>query len=50
LKAGQPSIVAADMTKFRPSWPGLGIFAACLKSGEEKVVAEKVRAILAGKG
>ncbi|MSV27280.1 MAG: aminotransferase class V-fold PLP-dependent enzyme [Bryobacterales bacterium] len=48
LKAGQPSIVAADMTKFRPSWPGLGIFAACLKPGEEKVVAERVRAILLG--
>ena len=50
LKAGEPSIVAADMTKFRPSWPGLGIFAACLKPGEEKVVAERVRAILTGKG
>ena len=50
LKAGEPSIVAADMTKFRPSWPGLGIFAACLKPGEEKIVAERVRAILTGKG
>lgn len=50
LKAGEPSIVSADMTKFRPSWPGLGIFAACLKAGEEKVVAERVRAILLGKG
>lgn len=50
LKAGEPSIVAADMTRFRPSWPGLGIFAACLKPGEEKIVAERVRAILTGKG
>lgn len=50
LKAGEPSIIAADMTKFRPSWPGLGIFAACLKAGEEKVVADRVRAILTGKG
>jgi len=50
LKAGEPSIVAADMPKFRPSWPGLGIFAACLKLGEEKIVAERVRAILTGKG
>ncbi len=49
LKAGEPSIVAADMTRFRPSWPGLGIFAACLQLGEEKVVAERVRAILMGK-
>lgn len=46
LRAGTPSIVAADMTKFRPSWPGLGIFAACLQDGEEKLVAERVRALL----
>jgi hypothetical protein len=50
LKAGEPSIVAADMPKFRPSWGGVGIFAACLKLGEEKIVAERVRAILTGKG
>lgn len=49
LRAGDPSIVAADMTRFRPSWPGLGIFAACLKPGQEKIVAERVRAILTGK-
>lgn len=49
LRSSEPSIVAADMTRFRPSWPGLGIFAACLKPGEEKVVAERVRAILMGK-
>lgn len=46
LKSGQPSIVAADMPKFRPSWPGLGIFAACMKPGEEKIVADRIRAIL----
>lgn len=50
LRAGTPSIVAADMTKFRPSWPGLGIFAGCLREGEEKVIVERVRAILSGKG
>jgi uncharacterized pyridoxal phosphate-dependent enzyme len=49
LKAGTPSIVAADMSKFRPSWPGLGIFAACLQQGEEQIVADRVRAILLGK-
>ena len=38
-----------DMTKFRPSRPGWGIFAAGLKAGEERVVAERVRAILTGK-
>lgn len=46
LRDTEPSIVAADMTKFRPSWPGLGIFAACLQNGEEKIVADRIRAIL----
>ncbi|MBL8211886.1 MAG: aminotransferase class V-fold PLP-dependent enzyme [Bryobacterales bacterium] len=50
LKDGEPSIVAADMTRFRPSWPGLGIFAGCLQPGQEKIVAERVRAILEPKG
>lgn len=50
LKDGEPSIVAADMTRFRPSWPGLGIFAGCLQPGQEKIVAERVRAILERKG
>jgi len=49
LKAGEPSIVAADMPRFRPSWPGLGIFAACLQPGEEKIVADRIKAILGGK-
>jgi uncharacterized pyridoxal phosphate-dependent enzyme len=49
LKTSEPSIIAADMTKFRPSWQGLGIFAACLKSGEEVVVADRVASILTGK-
>lgn len=49
LRAGEPSIVAADMTRFRPSWPGLGIFAACLQPGEERIVVERIRAILTGK-
>lgn len=50
LRAGTPSIVAADRTKFRPSCPGLGIFAGYLREGEEKVIVERVRAILSGKG
>lgn len=50
LRDGEPSIVAADMTKFRPSWAGLGIFAACLQPGQETVVADRVRAILLRKG
>ncbi len=37
------------MTRFRPSWPGLGIFAPCLRDGEEKIVAARIRAILTGK-
>jgi L-seryl-tRNA(Ser) seleniumtransferase len=49
LRTGQPSIVAADMTRFRPSWPGLGIFANCLKDGEERIVADRIRAILTAK-
>ena len=48
LKTGEPSIIAADMARFRPSWPGLGIFAACLKSGEELVVADRIVSILKG--
>ena len=49
LRTGDPSIVAADMTRFRPSWAGLGIFAACLQPGQEIVVADRVRAILSRK-
>lgn len=46
LKDGEPSIIAADMTKFRPSWKGLGIFANQLRPGEELIVARRVREIL----
>ncbi|MBI4902895.1 MAG: aminotransferase class V-fold PLP-dependent enzyme [Acidobacteria bacterium] len=46
LREGEPSIVTADMTKFRPSWKGLGIFANQLREGEEKIVAGRVRQIL----
>jgi D-glucosaminate-6-phosphate ammonia-lyase len=46
LREGEPSIVAADMTRFRPSWKGLGIFANQLRPGEELIVARRVREIL----
>jgi L-seryl-tRNA(Ser) seleniumtransferase len=49
LREGEPSIVAADMTRFRPSWKGLGIFANQLRPGEELIVADRVRAILTAK-
>jgi L-seryl-tRNA(Ser) seleniumtransferase len=48
LREGDPSIVAADMTRFRPSWKGLGIFANQLRPGEEIIVAERVRQLLGG--
>lgn len=48
LRDGDPSIVTADMTRFRPSWKGLGIFANELRPGEELIVAERVRQILKG--
>jgi seryl-tRNA(Sec) selenium transferase len=50
LRSGEPSIEASDMTKFRPSWKGLGIFPYNLKPGEEIVIADRVRQILNRKG
>lgn len=50
LRAGNPSIEASDMTKFRPAWKGLGIFPYNLMPGEEMVVADRVKAILTKKG
>jgi len=47
LREGRPSIEASDMTKFRPSWKGLGIFANNMQPGEEIIVAERVKQILA---
>ena len=49
LREGEPAIVTADMTRFRPSWKGLGIFANQLRPGEELVVARRVRQILTEK-
>jgi uncharacterized pyridoxal phosphate-dependent enzyme len=46
LRDGRPSIEASDMTKFRPSWKGLGIFPYNLQAGEEIVIAERVKQIL----
>jgi L-seryl-tRNA(Ser) seleniumtransferase len=46
LREGDPAIVAADMTRFRPSWKGLGIFANQLQPGEDVIVARRVRQIL----
>ena len=49
LREGRPSIEASDMTKFRPSWKGLGVFANNMQPGEEIVVADRVKQILIGK-
>jgi hypothetical protein len=38
------------MTKFRPSWKGLGIFPYNLMPGEEVVIANRIRQILSAKG
>ncbi|HLJ18035.1 MAG TPA: aminotransferase class V-fold PLP-dependent enzyme [Bryobacteraceae bacterium] len=50
LREGRPSIEASDMTKFRPSWKGLGIFPYNLTAGEEIVIAERVKQILTTQG
>ena len=49
-KDGVPAIEASDMTKFRPSWKGLGIFPYNMKPGEEIVVAERIKQILVKRG
>ncbi|MBI4623378.1 MAG: aminotransferase class V-fold PLP-dependent enzyme [Verrucomicrobia bacterium] len=50
LEQGDPPIIAADMTKYVPHWKrGIGIFAHNLRPGEELIVAERVREILAGR-
>jgi L-seryl-tRNA(Ser) seleniumtransferase len=46
LRDGRPSVEASDMTKFRPSWKGLGIFANNMQPGEEIIVADRVKQIL----
>ncbi|MCI0366022.1 MAG: aminotransferase class V-fold PLP-dependent enzyme [Phycisphaerales bacterium] len=46
LREGEPSIEASDMTKFRPSWRGLGIFPYNLMPGEEILVADRIAQIL----
>jgi D-glucosaminate-6-phosphate ammonia-lyase len=50
LREGRPSIEASDMTKFLPSWKGLGIFPYNLQAGEEIVIAERVKQILSRQG
>ena len=50
LREGKPVIEASDMTEFCPSWKGLGIFPYNLKPGEEIIVAERVKQILAKHG
>ncbi len=50
LREGQPSVEASDMTQFRPSWKGLGIFPYNMMPGEEIVVADRVKQILMHKG
>jgi uncharacterized pyridoxal phosphate-dependent enzyme len=49
LREGEPAIVTADMTRFRPAWKGLGIFANELRNGEEIIVARRVRQLLTQK-
>lgn len=49
MKEGEPSIIIADMTKYTPSWKGIGVFANQLKPGEEAIVAKRVREILGAK-
>ena len=46
LREGTPCIEASDMTKFRPSWKGLGIFPYNLLPGEETIVANRIAEIL----
>jgi len=46
LQTGEPGIVATDMTKYRPRWKGLGIFANNMQPGEETIVAARVKQLL----
>jgi L-seryl-tRNA(Ser) seleniumtransferase len=46
LRDGKPSVEASDMTKFKPSWKGWGIFANNMQPGEEIIIADRVRQIL----
>jgi hypothetical protein len=46
LRDGQPSIEASDMTKFQPSWKGLGIFPYNMMPGEEIIIANRLKQIL----
>ncbi len=48
LRDGTPSIEASNMTKFRPSWKGLGIFPYNLQPGEDMIIANRVAEILQG--
>lgn len=49
LREGEPAIITTDMNRFRPQWKGIGIFANCLKPGEEVIVATRLRQVLSGK-
>jgi L-seryl-tRNA(Ser) seleniumtransferase len=50
LENGEPAIVATDMTKYKPHWKGVGIFANNLQPGEELIVAARVKQLLLRKG
>jgi L-seryl-tRNA(Ser) seleniumtransferase len=50
LEEGEPGIIATDMTKYQPSWKGVGIFPYNLRPGEEIVVADRLREILRRRG
>ncbi len=46
LRDGSPSIEASDMNRFRPPWKGLGVFPCNLETGEEVIIAKRIKEIL----
>ena len=46
LRHGDPSIEASDMTRFRPSWKGLGIFPYQIEPGQEILIAQRINEIV----
>jgi L-seryl-tRNA(Ser) seleniumtransferase len=50
LRDGEPGIIATNMERYRPSWKGVGIFPYNLQSGEEIIVADRLREILGRRG
>jgi hypothetical protein len=50
LEDGGPGIIATSMERYRPAWKGAGIFPYNLVSGEETIVADRLREILGRRG